>query len=294
MAEALIASRLVQFVTVMALFGTALFPYYAGTGRSPTGFGRIPSRWLAGLALLSALAWLLCEAASMGDGWAAVIDGEIIRTVLLDTEFGHVWLVRLALCAGLLAGLWWPGTSQLPSMMLSGLLLASLAGTGHAAMDDGIPGLAHRANQVTHLLAAGIWLGGLLPLAGLVGRSLATGRTELATIALRRFSRVGYGAVALLILTGAVNSWFLVGTWRNLSATDYGRLLLVKLALFTAMVVLATVNRFRLLPRLTTPRVDTLVDFRRTIAAELMLGLLILAVISVLGTWAPAGYGPAS
>src|SRR6266700_1259161 len=61
---------------------------------------------------------------------------------------------------------------------------------------------------------------------------------------LLRFSSMGYVAVATLVGSGLVNSWFLVGSVSNLLKTLYGQILLGKLALFAAMLALATANRF--------------------------------------------------
>jgi putative copper resistance protein D len=82
----------------------------------------------------------------------------------------------------------------------------------------------------------------------------------------------------------------LVGSFEAFAATPYGRLLAVKIALFLAMVGLALGNRFRLMPRLRGPQ-DAAVPLRtlaRSVLAEQAIGLAILAVVSVLGTWPPA------
>jgi putative copper resistance protein D len=65
-----------------------------------------------------------------------------------------------------------------------------------------------------------------------------------------RFSHMGYAAVALLAATGAINTLLLVGNVDSPAGTPYGRLLSLKILLFSVMVVLALINPFRLLPRL--------------------------------------------
>ena len=96
--------------------------------------------------------------------------------------------------------------------------------------------------------------------------------------------------MALLGLTGAINSIFLVGSFPALVGTPYGRLLSLKIALFVAMVGLALVNRFRLMPRLrdATATMSALRALYRSVLGEQALGLAILAVVSLLGTWPPA------
>ena len=64
----------------------------------------------------------------------------------------------------------------------------------------------------------------------------------MARAATSRFSLVGMAAVATLLATGIVNSWYLVGNVDALLNTHYGKLLLIKLALFLGMVGIAAFN----------------------------------------------------
>lgn len=94
-------------------------------------------------------------------------------------------------------------------------------------------------------------MGGLLPL-WLVFRLAMTDQSLGSTmqVATHRFSTLGVLAIGTLLATGFVNAWVLVGTLPALFETGYGRLLLLKIALFADMVAIASVNRFRLTPRL--------------------------------------------
>src|ERR1700692_898370 len=87
------------------------------------------------LAVLSTLAWLPIEAAMIGEGWQSAVDRSTLSAILCDTAIGKAWLVRLALSLLLTAALPWRSASTL-RLVLSGLLLASLALTGHANMDE--------------------------------------------------------------------------------------------------------------------------------------------------------------
>ena len=147
-----------------------------------------------------------------------------------------------------------------------------------------------------HLLAAGAWLGGLVPL-GFILLDYARGvgeRTVDVERILLRFSSMGYVAVATLIVSGLVNSWFLVGSVSNLLKTPYGQILLGKLTLFTAMLALAAANRFWLVPRMIEIRDDSgapavwLGRLRHHVVGEQFLGLLVLLAVSILGTMRPA------
>jgi putative copper resistance protein D len=105
---------------------------------------------------------------------------------------------------------------------------------------------------------------------------------------------VGLAAVLLLVATGAINSWFLVGSVDRLITTPYGGLLSAKLALFAGMVGLAAGNRLRHVPALARglsegedPRI-VLHRLRGHITAELILGVFVLAAVAAMGAISPA------
>jgi hypothetical protein len=93
---------------------------------------------------------------------------------------------------------------------------------------------------------------------------------------------MGYAAVALLAATGAINTLLLVGNVDSLAGTPYGRLLSLKILLFSVMVVLALINRFRLLPRLRRepPSSAPIAALARSVLFEQALGFAVLAVVA--------------
>jgi putative copper resistance protein D len=301
MDEVLYACRFVQFTAAMVIFGAVAFRLYALPGGDARAWPSVLAgfdAWLgrmalatAVVALVSALALLLCQAAAMAGSPAAATDPITVTAVLFETRFGRVWLWHLVVAIVLvLACLGRPHRRQPVVLILSLLLLASIGWIGHAAMDDGLARIGHELNQTVHLLAAGLWLGGLVPLGWLLRRA-RTAQEDAGIIAardaIRHFSQMGYVAVALIALTGAINSLLLVGSLRAMLGTPYGRLLALKILLFFAMVVVALVNRFHLAPRICREAV-ALRALCRTVCVEQGLGLGILAVVSVLGTRPPA------
>ena len=162
------------------------------------------------------------------------------------------------------------------------------------------PGLSHVLVQAIHLLAGGVWLGSLPALFHLAARARRTGfgfaHATAAQEALRRmlpvYSRMGYAAVGAVLLTGLLNSWFLVGGVTALTSTAFGHVLLAKVALVLLMVGVAAINRFVLQPRIVAPDGDGAVPVRalwRSMAVEQGLGVLVLAAVSLLGTLPPPG-----
>ena len=301
MGEALDACRFVHFTAAMLLFGIAAFRLYALPGNADGAAAKILAGFdayfgqvlliVSFVALASAVALLISQTAEMTGSLAAAMDVAALDAMLFDTRFGRVWCGHLLLAAILVLACCYRQPRRPVVLILAFGLLASLGWIGHAAMEEGAARAGHELNQTGHLLAAGLWLGGLVPLAWFLRR---TGRLpdeiSLVSLALRNFSHMGYAAVALIALTGAVNTFLLVGSFGALLGTAYGRLLVVKILLFIAMVGVASVNRFHLAPQISVEP-GALGALRRTVAFEQCLGLAVLAVVSVLGTWPPAFHG---
>jgi putative copper resistance protein D len=301
MDELLYACRFVQFTAVMLAFGTAAFRVYAlasgDTRAAPiilaefeAWFGHVTLA-AALVALISAIALVPCQVVAMAGSPAAAVDFAAVSAVLLETSFGRVWCWHLLLAAILVLACLGRHPRRPVVLFLSLGLLGSLGWVGHAAMDEGSTRIAHELNQTVHLLAAGVWLGGLAPLAWVLRQARRLpGEISSVRVALRNFSHMGYAAVALLALTGAINTLLLVGGLGAMFGTSYGRLLAVKILLFLAMAVVALINRFRLAPRI-SGNSGALGALGRSVALEQSLGVAVLAIVSVLGTWPPALYG---
>lgn len=104
--------------------------------------------------------------------------------------------------------------------------MASIAWTGHAVSTAHALGYLHLASDVLHLTAASAWIGGLVPLALVLGAIRRhKGWASLEVDAVQRFSTLGIASVATLILSGLINAWILVGSFRGLVVTGYGQLL---------------------------------------------------------------------
>jgi putative copper resistance protein D len=254
--------------------------------------------------LASAMAWLALVAAEItGGSWSDAIRDGTAYAVLTDTQFGLVFQLRLLLAAALavlLLALTRRDDSTLTSLrtvvaVMGAALLGSLAWTGHASGATGSDANIHLLADILHLLAAGIWVGGLFPLTLLLARLARMADVQpLATCAqvLRRFSNVGVVVVAALFASGVVNTWFLTGHMRGLVGTAYGQLVQIKIALFLLMLCLAADNRLRLLPRIAQAErsAGALRQLRRNTKLEFALGLAVIYVVGALGLTPPAGH----
>ena len=174
-----------------------------------------------------------------------------------------------------------------PALALSALLLANLAFVGHAMLQSGPVGWLHHANHMLHLFAAGSWFGSLTPLL-LAMRGLDDPDLRKdAAVALRRFSSAGHRAVALVLLTGLLNTALVLGRWPVDWRSPYQALLALKIVLVAAMVGLALVNRYTLVPRITRDPGRTLAQLRRNTQGAVALGAAVLAVVGLLGLLEP-------
>jgi putative copper resistance protein D len=239
------------------------------------------------LAVLSTLAWLPIEAAMIGESWQSAIDRSTLSTLLYDTAIGKAWLVRLALALLLTAALPWRSASIL-RLALSGFLLATLALTGHANMDEGTRGVLHILNDALHVLAGGAWLGSLLALPGCLARLRDPAFCAEAKTALRRFSSAGHLAVALVIATGIVNTVLVLQRWPTDFTSTYQVLLATKIAFVGGMTGLALMNRYIFVPRMLTQPDRAIIHIRNGTYAELALGAGVLALVAFLGILDPA------
>ena len=162
-------------------------------------------RSAAVVAGLTGVWWLMLETASIADDRRGGMDADAIVSVVTETSFGRAWAIHLLLVVVFLAAAFWPRIGWAPLALLSALALASLALVGHAAMQSGMMGVAHRANDALHLISGGGWIGGLPPFVLSLHAYRQAALRKDALAAMMRFSFYGHFAVAAVVATGAAN-----------------------------------------------------------------------------------------
>src|SRR5262245_27916632 len=312
----LIWVRAIHFTATVMMVGAVFFltlvaePAFrvAGQNKHISAVVRHLLAWIAwcsfGLVVASGAAWPLLLAQRMTDAPlpAVLMDGAV-WTVLTQTDFGQVWIARFVLAALFAGALYSYQTTQSTNAnrmgLLTGLLAASLVGAlalaGHAAAGSDSGGTVHLLSDMLHLIAAAAWVGALIPLAVLLSAALRehdVAAVAIAREATLRFSTLGIASVATLVATGIVNSWVLAGSVHAMVATDYGRLLLLKIAVFFLMLSVAAINRLRLTPSLVQANdppaaLLALRTLRKNSMIEATLGAIILLIVAVLGTLEP-------
>jgi copper transport protein len=153
-------------------------------------------------------------------------------------------------------------------------LAASLSITGHAVTTE--PTWLRMPLDMVHVVAAAIWLGGLLQLAFLAPFAA----TWIYSI--RRFSRVAFASVVVILLTGAYATFAELGTsLGDLLESTYGRLILAKLALYLGTMPLAWNNMSAFVPKIMHRPDDAPRMLRQYVWRELAL----VVVVLVLTVW---------
>ncbi|HYB56961.1 MAG TPA: copper homeostasis membrane protein CopD [Alphaproteobacteria bacterium] len=312
------AVRAVHYGSALLLFGSLVFLIVVArpaVGRFEAERARLERLIfrlaVAGLAaaVVTALLWLWLLGASMsGRPLGAALDPHLLVLVVTRTKFGGLWLARMATATGLVAflalerhraGAFGPGRAPALALALAAFFLATIGYAGHAGDESGAAGAIHLSADMLHVLAAGAWLGALPGLVFLLSQPdghETRGWLRIAQAATPRFSILGFASVATLVLTGLVNSWFLVGSIPALVGTNYGCILMCKLALLLAMVSFAAINRWRLMPRLVAaegPRrakEAALWSLRRNAFIEAALGIGIVALVGALVGTTPAAH----
>jgi copper resistance protein D len=288
---ALALCRFAHLLAAMLAFGMSAYLWAYAPERLRLALSPIVRRLalIASLvALITAIAWLGLESASMADEWSAAVDPDQIGAVLTDTAFGHAWSLHLVLGAALVAvAAFGPRDRWAATSLVSGVLLASLGLVGHAAMQTGAEGALHRANHAVHLMAAGAWIGGLVPFAMCLRAYERDDLRKDAVRAMAGFSFWGQFIVAAIVLTGVVNIALTSHHPPVPPTTPYRALLVAKLIIVVIMILLALFNRFVLAPRLKASA-NALTALRATSVAEVALGCVVIALVSVFALLDPA------
>jgi putative copper resistance protein D len=303
-----LAARWAHLTSSIFLVGVAALIVIAGRAERPTARRwedrmLVAGRWLTGAALASGLVVLGVQTALFEGRPAAALELGAIGRVLVETQTGRVWLVRfgllvllgtfLALRPSIVSRADWQA-SRGEALLLGAAALVPMAVAGHAAAVEPDTAWAIVLDGL-HVLVAGVWVGGLVPLALLLrdaATSAGADARPYAVLTARRFSRLALAAILVLAVTGTWLATVHVGSVAGLVGTSYGRLLLAKLLCLALVLGLATVNRSVLLSRLAgdgpsvgRPAMRRLSAF---VAGEAGLALAILAIVAALSVTPPA------
>ena len=264
--------------------------------------------WSGLAAIVSGIVWFWIVLALITGGSLWELPGiDSIGVAITQTQFGRLWTWRLGVMllftiANLFARrecrifLWSSRAWQYVGLIIATTLLASMAWAGHAGATIGAERPIHLTVDSAHLIAAGLWPGGLLPLMLLLNRASRSNDRSLLLAAdaiTRRFSAVSLLVVSALAATGLTNSYFLLGSLPALVTSEYGRLLTLKVLLFFIMIAFGACNLLRLKPQLAVvdeqnaKQRNALRKLMRNVITELCLGTIIVLIVGALGATPP-------
>jgi copper resistance protein D len=295
-------ARAIHFGAAIVLFGQFAFLLVVAPGRqAPPHFLRT-SAWSIGVVAASAIAWLALEALTMsGLPAGEALSMQTLTVVATQTQFGRVWLARLLITAALVAVIASLRSDEKRTGLqalggaLAMLLVASVAGMGHAAAGQGGERLLHVGADAAHLLAGGLWLGALVPLISVLERARRArdkGELLFAASATQRFSGLGVAAMSILLASGIANGCYMLSSLAALANSEYGHMVLAKIVLFVIIIGIAAINRQRLTPLLLAARDGSeaavaLRSLGRNAIVECLLGFGIIAIVGKLGITIP-------
>jgi len=273
------------------------------------------SLWSWVVLLVTALFNLLFKAAAMaGTPLLGAVNGDILTAVISSSQYGRMWALGfvVTLVSGIVFWLYrsiWTAPQDISKSALllylgtalGTVLLFTVSNSGHAAAVTEWRAVA-LGSDVLHLMATAIWVGGLIYLV-LLMRLLSAAepplRAQLLGEVLLRFSRMAQFCVLTIVLTGAYTTWIHIPSWSAFVTTWYGWTLLTKIVLVLPLLAIGAVNLLVIKPQLGKSLIEksekaleaifgVLQRFRPLVQAEVVLGVIILLVVTVLTNLSPA------
>ncbi len=283
-----IGAELVRYAGLLAMVG--IIGFIALIAPGAVGRSDLAGRRLRRTAVVAGVAGALAQFLLMpisavwesGQALSAVLDRATWSAAMTSPTAMATNLVLIGTAVALAA-------LRLDRLVLSmggaAVALGSLVVVGHTRSFG--PAWLVLAADLTHVVAAAIWWGGVIALTVcLTVRPRLRARVRGELIA--RFSAVAGYAVLALVIAGVVLYWRIGHSWSGLWESGYGRLVLLKSILVLPVFAVAAWNRLRLMPKLAT-RDDPGAERLLTTLVRVEVGLLaaVLTATAVLATQTP-------
>ena len=243
-------------------------------------------KWLLlgfGAALSTSIAWMLVTALDMADGW----DLKAIAYAMTKTDFAHWWCVRLViLLFGFIFAYFQKGLTG-PRFLFLILLLATplfSSLTSHAGTSESYRGLRIGLDYF-HFVSASIWGGGLFGIFLFLDQIKKAKNAQSFEVfeTVKRFSHFAMFSTGILMATGLVQVYLIENSLSRLWASDYGKLIFLKLFLFCSALLAAAVNQFYHMSKYKAGNdFKFAISVRREVGLEISIIFLVLGVTSVL------------
>jgi copper transport protein len=260
-------ARWALFGSLLVLGGAVAYPLLVDAGERRRRL--VLAAWVVAVAA-TVVAFVVHGAVagrlSLGDALSPDVWADVA-----STRYGKVAVARLLLLGAFLV----LRRTRVPTAVVAVAVLATPGLAGHAGTTS--PVALNTVADVVHVVAAAVWVGGLVV--------LWTSK-RLGPAVVSRFSAVATVAVAALVTSGVLRSWAEVRTVDALGER-YGLVLLAKVGVFVPMLALGFLNRRVLRPRLASGDADVR-SLRRSVAVEAGLAVVVLALTAVLVNQPPA------
>ncbi len=263
---------------------------------------------LATLLVIIPIRLLLQTSSVFGEGIVGAFSPPKFLQVITETGFGLPWGLQFTMTILLFVVIFMISRSKdsrnpilWAGLLLGSFLLLTPSLSGHARAASEEYSFAIISDWV-HLIAGGIWIGGLVHLFFTSPKAFENVEEFLnlksVVQMIPRFSRLAIAATILIFLTGFYSSWIHLGSGFDRFNTTYGIVLLVKILVVLPMIGLGGLNGFILHPRMQkllakTDKSETRYratkeKFYRSVGFEIILGVTVLLVVSIL-TFLPPG-----
>jgi putative copper export protein len=233
--------------------------------------------WIAATGALLAAAQLLIEPARLAGSFDGIFDPALTQ-FYLGSDAGTAGIVRIVGMLAVLFGF----RSRQPWLAIAGAALTCLSFTfmGHTVTRG--ERFLVAPLLLTHIVIIAFWFGSLRALR----RTNDFGHADIAGV-LERFSRVASIAVPILFAAGLGLAISLLSSLAALF-TPYGLMILTKYSGFGVLMAMASINRWRLLPRIRAGDATAVTVFQRIAGAEwLIMVALIFVTVTVTSLFSP-------
>jgi copper transport protein len=215
--------------------------------------------------LLANIGVLVGQALNLtGGNWGGALSPSLLAEMATSGRFGTFWMMReIVIAVALLLAIYMILRKQRPrivhnllplvNLFLASLLLVAISMSSHAsAVSPNILVFAVAIDWL-HLLAASLWVGGMMYIATtylpvLKRRTMAERARSLVTV-IPYFSPLAIAGVLIMSITGPFNATFHFSSWEQLLSTAYGRALDVKILLIGGLLLTSAIHVGLLRPR---------------------------------------------
>ncbi len=213
---------------------------------------------------------------------------------VLQTSFGSVWIVRMAITVVLLA-VWFlmenkTSVSSRKQGVIIGLSLILIGTTtiiGHGAASEQLSAIII---DYAHNLISSIWIGGVIFFAFILlptfARLEGNKKERITLLMIPKFSSMIIIALGVIIVTGPTLLWLLEDDIGLLGQSYYGYLIIAKISIGSFMVALGGYNQFKIQRTaergLESGGISVHKKLKRSLRTEAALGIILLGVVSML------------